>query len=1198
MAFVHLHNHTEYSLLDGQTKVKDMARLAKEMGQEAIAITDHGYLYGVPAFVDACKKAGIKPIIGCEIYFTPDAELRRDQKPELYHMILLAKDLVGYKNLVKLCSWAATEGFYYKPRVNLEMLSKYSQGLIATTACLLGIVPQKLINNQEQDARQWAGRLAELFAPGDFYIELQNQGILVDRGHSLTQNKLNSMLAKLAAEMGFKTVAANDIHYLRHEDHIAQDYMLCIQTGSKVDEPNRMRFSSDQFYMKTEAEMRQALADYPEACDNTVEIAAKCNVELPSGYILPEIALPEGETNDGVLAKHALDGLYKKYGTPLPEPVRERFEYEHRIICEQGFPAYFLVVEEFVKWARQNGVGVGPGRGSAAGSIISYALGITGLDPLDNGLLFERFLSLERPEMPDIDIDFDEDGRPRVIEHLRELYGPEKVAHVITYSKLKAKAAINDAARILDEPIALGQRISKTIQGGPVAKLAANLDINTEDAQSTDQKSPDLIEFFNNDPAAKKVIQAAMMLEGTIRGEGVHASAVIICRDPIDDHVPVKLDTKGGMNITQYDGENNAKLGLLKMDFLGLRTLNVLMRARDYVRANHGVDVDIDAIPLNDQRVFELLQRGDTAGVFQVESSGMTALIRSMNVDRYSDIVAAIALFRPGPLNSGMLSDFVDCKIGKKAVTYYDDRLEPILKETYGAIVYQEQVMQISMLMSGFSAGESDILRKAMAKKDIKLMKEDVRTWRDGRTETMQEHWMGGAERNGYRRSLAQHIWVDVEKFAEYAFNKSHSAAYAVLVLQTAWFKTYYPIEYMAAVLSSFLGKADSLTRYITACRKSGIEVLPPDVNSSGREFTPIKGAIRFGLAGIRGVGEQAAQAIIDERESCGPFSSLHDFAFRVSNTVCNKRAVEALIKSGAFDSTGYTRRQMFRSLDIDRLLDLAAKRRKEQADGQVSMFELLGDDAADSGFADKIPPPDGVEWDQREKLRFEKDTLKMYVSDHPLRPFSVALKQAAEFSLGDLMATASDAQDELEDVDGNSGPGVQVKVPQNRMITVAGIISAMQPMVSRRGDRMAKFVLEDMEGSIEMIAFPQIFSNASHLIVEDKVVSVRGRLDITDRGAQVIVNDIAELHLKSSDAERVPCLRELRIAAAHFNQSVSDKLTRLLEDHQGIDPVVIVLEQSNGKMLRAELPLTIDGLNDSLLAQLRNLLGEPALRI
>ena len=1165
---------------------------------EAIAITDHGFLLGVPAFVDACKEEGVKPIIGCEVYFTEDEGQgqgqNRERKYENFHLLLLAKDLGGYQNLLKICSEAAVDNFYYKPRVNLPMLKRYSEGLIGTSACVKGIIAQLLIMNREEDAQKWAEDFASVFAPGDFYIELQDQGLPVsERG--LTQKELNRMLAKLAQKTGLKTVATNDIHYLRKPDSKAQDYMLCIQTGAKVDDEHRLRFGTDQLYLKSEDEMRAALAEFPEACDTTVEIANKCNVSLPTEYILPEVALPEGETNDSLLAKMSLEGLEKRYGTPLSEEVMERYEYEYSVICDSGFPAYFLVVAEFVDWARKNNVGVGPGRGSAAGSIISYALGITDLDPLSNGLMFERFLSPERIEMPDIDIDFDEEGRFRVIEHLRDLYGTEKVAHVITYSTMKAKAAVNDAARILDKKIALAQEISKTIQGGPEADLRANLG-EPKDEKLAAQKSPDLLDLINNNDEAKQVVEAALMLEGSIRGEGVHASAVIICRDSIDEHVPIKKDTKSEVIITQYDGEHNGKLGLLKMDFLGLRTLNVLMRARDYVKTNHGVDVDIDALPLEEPKVFELLQRGDTAGVFQVESPGMTSLLRRMKPDRYSDIVATIALFRPGPLNSGMVKDFVDRKTGRKQVVYYDDRLAPILEETYGAIVYQEQVMQISMAMSGFSAGESDIVRKAVAKKIFAMMHEK-RTWQNGTTESMADHWLNGAERNGYSRQMAQQIWDDVEKFAEYAFNKSHSAAYAVLVMQTAWFKTYYPVEFMAAVLSSNMRSNDSLIHYITTCRKEGIQILPPDVNSSGLEFTPLGGSIRFGLAGIRGVGKQAARDIIDERERGGSFSSLHDFVFRVPNTSVNKRAVEALIKSGAFDSTGYTRRHLFRILDIDKVLETAALRRKEKAEGQVSMFDMLGEDAADSGFVDVIPPPDGVEWDKKEKLAAEKEILNMYVSDHPLRPYSDSLATAAQYTLGELVedskADLDEARDEGMPLPDGMPSGVvassKQRIPQDSPVTLAGMISSVTPMVTKKGARMARFELEDLEGSMEMILFPGPFEKYKDLLAVDGIVKVTGYYESTDRGAQVKVNSMKEIRL-TSNAEREPRVFELRLKASSFNQTTSDELSRLLSNYPGVDPVILLLERDNDTPLRAELPYTVDSFSRRLKTRLDQL--------
>jgi len=1190
MQFVHLHNHTEYSLLDGATKVSDMARQARELGMPAIAITDHGYMYGVPAFVEACDKQGIKAIVGCEIYFVADSELRRDRKPDFYHMILLAKNQTGYHNLIKIVSRAAVEGFYYRPRVTLESLKEYSEGIIATSACLQGIVPQMILGNQMEEARLWAQRYAEVFAPGDFYIELQDQGI--QASDSISQTQLNRKLSLLAKEMGLKTVAANDIHYLTQADASTQDIMLCIGTLSRYDDPERLRFSNDQFYMKSSDEMYEVFREFPEACESTLEIAEKCNTELSSKVIFPVVGLPQGETEESMLYKESLQGLKRLYGDPLPERVLKRFEHEYRIICEKGFPAYFLIVQEFTRWAKQNGVGVGPGRGSAAGSIISYALGITTLDPLEYGLLFERFLSPERSELPDIDIDFDEEGRFKVIEHLRELYGTEKVAHVITFSKMKAKQAIVDATRVFDYPIYIGANISKKIPFGPASTLQGALGIDPNEKNNV-IRNPDLVLEYRDNEDTRKIVDAALSLEGTIRGEGVHASAVIICRNPVDDHMPVKYDTKGGVIITQYDGKYSAKLGMLKMDFLGLRTLNVLQKAREYVLHNHGMSIDLENIPLNDSRVFEMFARGDTSGVFQVESDGMTSLIRRMRADRFSDILAAIALFRPGPLNSGMAEDFVARKTGKRKIVYYDDRLKDILAETYGALVYQEQVMFVSMEMCGFTAGESDRIRKAMAKKDIELMTTKPMEWADGSVETMKEHWLGGAERNGYQRDLAHTIWDDVEKFAEYAFNKSHSAAYAILVMQTAWIKAYYPSEYMAAVLSSFVGKSERLIKYIAACKKNGIAVLPPDVNSSGREFTPLQEGIRFGLAGIRGVGEGAADQIIAERERNGRFSSLHDFVFRIDNTLCNKKTVEALIKAGAFDSTGYTRRQMMRFIEIEKLMEVASKRHRDQADGQVSLFDMFAESGVESGITDDIPVPDGVEWDRRTKLGFEWEILKMYVSDHPLRPYEDLLKKNRDYSLGGF--SESNEDDEME-LMGNNREFDREKVPQNRTIKLAGMVRELTPMVSKKGERMAKFMLEDIDGSIEAIVFPKVFSEYGSFLdqkAEDQevVIQVHCRFESTDRGKQILISKISRLNLEDEIA-RTPQVFEIRIQSDRFNQPLSDQLTKILQRYPGQDPVILFLMQSGEKNLRAELPTTVDRESSGLRSELSALLS------
>ncbi len=822
MAFVHLHNHTEYSLLDGLTHIKDMVRRAAELDMPAVAVTDHGVMSGMVELSDACdaveKETGkrVKPIFGCEVYFTPDESLRKDVKPKLYHLLLLAKNNEGYHNLLKLVSESHVDNFYYKPRTTFSMLQKYGHGIIGSSACIAGVIPKLLDERRFDDAVEWARKFASCFDEGDFYIELQNQGIRTDAG--FTQTELNHELTRVAKAAGLKTIATNDFHYLLKEDAEAQDIMLCIGTGSTVNQTNRMKFENDQFYMKTEEEMREAMKDFPEACDNTVEVAAKCDVTLEREPILPKFPLPEGETEESWFRKRVQEGLEKRYGTPVPEREQKQADYEMGIIIQQGFPAYFLIVQEYIEWARSQGIGVGPGRGSAAGAIVAYAMGITDLDPMPNGLMFERFLSPERVEMPDIDVDFEQGRREEVINHIKDVYGEDHVSQVITFGTLQAKNAVRDSARVLDYPYGVGDRICKMI--------GDELGITIDKALDT---NPDLKKAYDTEEDVKRIIDAAKSIEGHVRGEGVHACATIICRDPMSDHVPMKRDTKGGGIITQYDGHYTPDLGLLKMDFLGLRTLDVLSIACRNIEERTGVKIVPEEIPTDDEKAFRLMQSGNMDGLFQVEGSLYVSLFARLPPTRFSDVVASIALNRPGPLESGMVDD-IKVASGKTRPRALLRRPSPphpggdlrhhgLPRADHADIHGHERFLRRQGRQAAQGHGQEEARRHAPAA---------------GRL----EH---GAVENGYALEVAKQIWEDAEKFAKYAFNKSHSAAYAILVMRTAYLKAHYPNDFMAAVLSSYMGNTDRLIRYIASCNHNGTPVLPPDINSSNAEFTPAR---------------------------------------------------------------------------------------------------------------------------------------------------------------------------------------------------------------------------------------------------------------------------------------------------------------------------------------------------------------------
>ena len=1144
MSFVHLHTHSEYSLLDGAARVKALVARAVDYDMPALAITDHGYMYGAVDFYRRATKAGIKPIIGCEVYFTPDSRTKRDGKPNLYHLLLLAKNNEGYRNLMALVSEAAVRGFYYKPQVDLELLQQYATGLIGTSACMSGIVSKSVEQGQPEEARRWAQTYAGVFAPGDFYIELQEQGIVTDNG--VSQKQLNRELSSIARETGLPTVATNDIHYLTRADAVTQDLLLCIGTGSTVDQTNRMKFSCDEFYLKSAEEMREAIGEYEEALANTLEIAEKCDVEIEfDKLILPKFDVPEDRSEESYLRERCIEGLKRRYGDPIPPDKIERLDYELSVVVPKGIAAYFLIVQDFTLWAKEHGIGVGPGRGSAAGSIIAYSLGITNLDPIEHGLLFERFLNPERTEMPDIDMDFDDERRQEVIEYVREKYGRDKVAQIVTFGTMKARAAVRDAGRVLGYPYGVPDKISKMISDEPKATIDSSLGSNAE--FTADYKA---------NPDTARIVDAARSLEGIVRGEGVHAAGVVICRDPLHYYVPVKYDTKGGAVITQYDGPTVADMGLLKMDFRGLRTLTVIAKAVRNIELNHNIRIVPDEIPFDDEETFALYQRADTDGVFQVDSGGMKNTLRQLRPTVFADIVAVVALYRPGPMAS--IPEFIARKHGKTTVSYYDDRLKPILAETYGLIVYQEQAMRIAMEMAGFPGAKAEKLRKGMGKKVASIV------------DALKPEFIEGSVERGYERAVVQRVWNDIEAFASYAFNKSHAAAYAILSYQTAYLKAHYPQEFMAAVLTSYTGSTDKIVKYVSAFRGGGVTILPPDVNSSGRDFTAVPGeGIRFGLAGIRGVGEGVVETITAARSAGGRFTSLHDFCSRVDMRQINKKTLEALIKAGAFDSTGYTRKHVLSLMDS--CVDSAVKRAKDVDSGQVSMFDMFAAEEG-AGFDEEVPEPNGDEWDKKMKLAFEKEMLGIYVSDHPLREIADEVRRAADHSLGDVEELA----------DQTTG-------------WFAGILASVTPRPTKRGNMMATVILEDLDGSIEVVLFPNMYESYRDLIVVDQVLRIKAKLEDSDRGKKLIA-----LEIEPFDGEAFaspPGKITVRTDAGALVNGRHERLATVLSHYPGRDIVDLqVRDDGTSRTIVCRMPQTVNAQASGLHAELMEIFGGDAL--
>ncbi|MBE3589897.1 MAG: DNA polymerase III subunit alpha [Firmicutes bacterium] len=1072
--FVHLHLHTEYSLLDGAIRPRELAARVRELGQPAVAISDHGVLYGVVEFYKACKEAGVRPIIGLEAYLTPGDHRDRDRGPgSLYHILLIAENEEGYRNLMRLSSASFVDGFYYKPRIDKALLARHSEGLIATTACLGGEVPSLLLANRVDEARRALEEYVAIFGRDRLYVELQNQGLQ-------EQRRVNPLLRELAQEYGLKVVACNDAHYLRREDALAHDVLLCIQTGKSLDDPDRLRFPNQEFYVKSGDEMAEAFADCPEALDATLEIAERCRVELRFGRLhLPAFDRPPGfESDAAYLRALCEERLPRRYPDLDADPerreaVRRRLEYELDVIEHMGYPSYFLIVADFVDYARSQGIAVGPGRGSAAGSIVAYVLGITDMDPLEYSLLFERFLNPDRVTMPDIDIDFDYERRDEVIRYVQRKYGEDRVAQIITFGTMAARAAIRDVGRVLGWPYARVDAVAKLV---PQA-----LDMTLERALA---ESPELARLYQEDPEVRQLLELAARIEGMPRHASVHAAGVVIGSQPLAELVPLARVSDGTV-VTQYTMGPLEDLGLLKMDFLGLRTLTVIERTVELAR-RQGHDLDIDRIPLDDAATFALLGRGETEGVFQMESPGMREMLKEMQPSSLEDLIAAVALFRPGPMEH--IPEFIRNKRAGR-VDAPHPKLEPILKSTYGILVYQEQIIQIAATMAGFTLAKADVLRRGVSKKKKEIIDE------------LRAEFVEGCVRQGHSRELGERLYDLIERFANYGFNRAHAAPYALLAYRTAYLKAHHPAAFMAATLTSVAGNSDKVGQYIAECRRLGLEVLPPDVNESEADFTVTPRGIRFGLAAVKNVGRAAVDAIVAARAE-GPFRSLFDFALRVDSRHCNRRVLESLVKAGAFDSIEPNRARLLAGLDA--ALALAQEQQRWATEGQLSLFAGLaaaGEAAGGAargvvGAAPAEPPlPEAPDPGLRQRLMWEKEALGFYVSGHPLASLAGRLREEAT------------PVPELREL------------PDGASVTVGGAVTAVRRTRTRQGEWMAFFTVEDLAGAVECVAFPRVYSGAARLLEPDRLVRVRGRVSWRDEELSLVADAILPLAAEGEEA-------------------------------------------------------------------------------
>jgi len=1134
--FVHLHSHTEYSLFDGISRIGELVSHVKEMGQTALAITDHGVMYGAIYLYKECIKQGIKPIIGCEIYVTRGSRFDKsgNGKEKLAHLILLAENNEGYQNLIKICSKAWTEGYYHRPRADHELLEKYHEGLIVTSACVGGEVPQAILNGDMDEARKVIEFYINTFGKDNYFLEIQNHGLPEEAA-------VRPVLASLAKEYGLGLVATNDFHYTKKEDARSQEIKLCISTGKTLDDPYHFHFANDEFYCKSGDEMRAILGNFPGAIENTRVIADRCNVELTFGeHKLPSFDVPEGETAASYLRKLCEKALPERYAI-VTDKERSRMDYELGVIDKMGFSDYFLIVMDFIHYAKSHGIPIGPGRGSAAGSIVSYLLHITEVDPLRFDLLFERFLNPARVSMPDIDTDLCYRRRGEVIEYLARKYGSDQVAQIITFGTLAARAVIRDVGRVTNMPLREVDRIAKMVPVGPGVTL-----------KKTMEGSREFRDLYDSDTTVHCLIDHCLDLEGISRNSGTHAAGVVICSKPVEEYVPIQL-TQDGFIQTQYEKDQVEQLGLLKMDLLGLRNLTVIHDALEMIRENRGIDLDINKIPSEDEETCKMLCDGDTIGVFQSESSGFTSLLMQLHPERFEDLIPMVALYRPGPLGSGMAEDFIKRKHGKIPVEYPHPSLEPILKETYGVILYQEQVMQIASVMGGFSLGQADMLRRAMGHKEPEILQQNRETFVDG------------AVANGVDDRTANYVFDLMVHFAGYGFNKSHSVCYGWIAWQTAYLKAHYRPEFMAAMMTCYNGDRDKVSRYISDTRRAGVVIAAPDVNLSEAYFSVKGDKILFGLDGIQNVGEGAVRSIIEARKQGGPFKSLSDFVERADNRGLNSRACESLIRCGALDSLGANRSQLLAALP--EALGDAQSIRNERASGQLNLFG--GEETPET-----IVYPDLPDMDPKEKIEWERKLLGFYVSGHPLDSYKEQLKACTP--LYHLTA------------EGNQYDG--------RMVTIGGTISRIKGTMTKKGQPMGYVTIEDYDGEVETVVFPSVWETVRPILAEDAAVAIRGRVQANERDVRVLAEEIIPLDKLRASAPSPAGVLHLYIDAAHDSNEVSQRLAGLFQKHHGKTPVIMHMMRT-GQEIHAARKFYVNYSSEAE-RDFRMLLGERAVAL